>query len=112
MIAQQVSMKKDIVCTRKEMEKFKKEMEEVKKVRDGDAAKQLSAQKESSQILKEIERLNAEFKAVTTWQSKAETRARYGNDMLQAFKSRHPPIFPHSTHKWSPAYGKTVAKKI
>ena len=50
----------------KEMEKFKKEMEEVKKVRDGDAAKQLSAQKESSQILKEIECLNAELKAVTT----------------------------------------------
>ena len=84
MIAQQVSMKKDIVCTRKEMEKFKKEMEEVKKVRDGDAAKQLSAQKESSQILKEIERLNAELKAVTTWQSKAEAL----NDQMEEITKR------------------------
>ena len=33
-------------------------------------------------------------------------------DMLQVFEMGHLPIFSHSTPKGSPAYGKTVPKKI
>ena len=33
-------------------------------------------------------------------------------DMLQVFERGHLPIFSHSTPKGSPAYGKTVPKKI
>ena len=83
-VKQQVSMKKDIVGTQKEMEKVKKEMEDVKEVRVGDAAKQHSTQKELSQILKEIEQINAELKAVTTWQSKPESL----NDQIEEIAKR------------------------
>ena len=83
-VKQQVSMKKDIVGTQKELEEVKKEVKDVKEGRVGDAAKQHSTQKEMSKILKEIEQMNAELKAVTTWQNKAENP----NDQIEEITKR------------------------
>ena len=47
-VKQQVSMKKDIVGTQRELEEVKNEVKEVKEVRVGDAAKHHSTQKEMS----------------------------------------------------------------
>ena len=47
------------------------------------------------------------------WQTiKKQGHSRHVSDWSEVFESRHLPIFPHSTPKWSPAYAKTVAKKI
>jgi len=46
------------------------------------------------------------------WRHLKENNTRRVKDMLQVFERGHLPIFPHSTPKVSPAYGKTVLKKI
>ena len=71
MIKQQVQMKKYIVGIQKEMERARNEVECVKKV--GVVSKKLSASKESSRILKEIEQMKAELQAANNWESKLTT---------------------------------------